>query len=206
MIDDMCAHNLWNPFKASHSSPAFSHLFFPDDLVLFAKANRKNCQSVRDVLDTFCELSGQKVNLSKSKVLFSENVNSDTQETLSKILGISHTHNFGKYRGFPFKFGSSSSSHDFDYILDKVQVKLQGWKANLLSIVGRLTLTKAVLSAIPSYVMQGCILLERNHTKLDRINRNFLWGSTEKKRKIHLVGWNKVTKPKARRGSRPSCC
>ena len=77
LIEDMCANNLWNPLKASRAGLAFSHLFFADDLVLFAKADRKNCQSVRDVLETFCELSGQKVNLSKSKVLFSANVDSD---------------------------------------------------------------------------------------------------------------------------------
>ncbi|XP_075659051.1 uncharacterized protein LOC142628906 [Castanea sativa] len=147
----------------------------------------------------------QKVNLSKSKVLFSTNVNSDTRETLSNILGISFTHNFGKYLGFPIKLGNSSS-HDFDYILDKVQAKLQGWKANLLSMARRLTLTKAVLSAIPSYVIQGCFLSkgcflsERFSLIWIGLIGNFLWSSTEEKRKMHLVGWNKVTKPKTRGG------
>jgi hypothetical protein len=42
--------------------------------VLFAKADRKNCQSVKEVLESFCDLSGQKVNLNKSKVFFSPNV------------------------------------------------------------------------------------------------------------------------------------
>ena len=150
-------------------------------------------------MDTFYDLSRQKFNLSKSKVLFLANVDSGTRETLSNTVGISSTHNFGKYLGFPIKY-ENSSSHDFDYILDKVQAKLQGWKANLLSMAGRLTLIKSVLSAIPSYVMQGCFLPNRIHTNLDRISRNFLWGSTEEKRKIYLVGWNKVTKPKANGG------
>ena len=95
LIEDMCANNLWNPLKASNFGPAFSHLFFADDLVLFAKADRKNCQSVRDVLDTFCDLSGQKVNLSKPKFLFSANVDPDSRETFSNLLGISTTHNLG---------------------------------------------------------------------------------------------------------------
>jgi hypothetical protein len=31
---------------------------------------------------------------------------------------------------------------------------------------------------------------------LDALNRNFLWGSTVDKRKLHLVNWKKVTQPK----------
>ena len=65
-------------------------------------------------------------------------------------------------------------------------------------MAGRLILTKAVISAIPSYTMQECILPSRIHANLDTIRRNFLWGSTEDKKKLHMIGWNNVTKPKNR--------
>ena len=58
LIDLKCDENLWDLVKASRNGPAFSHLFFADDLVLFASANMKNCCNVRETLDTFCELSG----------------------------------------------------------------------------------------------------------------------------------------------------
>ena len=32
--------------------------------------------------------------------------------------------------------------------------------------------------------------------KLDKINRDFLWGSTNERRKMHMVGWSKIVKPK----------
>lgn len=32
--------------------------------------------------------------------------------------------------------------------------------------------------------------------KLDKVNKDFLWGSTSEKRKLHLVGWSKIVKPK----------
>ena len=35
---------------------------------------------------------------------------------------------------------------------------------------------------------------------MDRVNRNFLWGSTNTVKKIHWVGWEKVTKPKEEGG------
>ena len=69
LISEKCSANLWDPMKASRNGPVFSHLFFTDDLLLFAKADLKNCCNIRETLDTFCELSGQKVSLAKSKFI-----------------------------------------------------------------------------------------------------------------------------------------
>ena len=74
MINEKCNEKLWNPIKASQGGLAFSHLFFTDDLVLFAKVDRKNCVAVKEVLDTFCSLSSQKVSATKTRVFFSPNV------------------------------------------------------------------------------------------------------------------------------------
>ena len=48
--------------------------------------------------------------------------------------------------------------------------------------------------------MQGTYLPGRILDNMDRVNRNFLWGSSETMRKIHWVGWQKVTKPKGEGG------
>lgn len=61
LISEKCEAKLWDPISASRGRVTFSHLFFVDDLVLFAKANIKNCRAVQEVLDTFCGLSRQKV-------------------------------------------------------------------------------------------------------------------------------------------------
>ena len=59
---------------------------------------------------------------------------------------------------------------------------------------------KSVMSAIPNYVMQGEALPMHLCEKLDKINRDFLWGSTRDKKKLHLVGWNKIIQPKEEGG------
>ena len=77
-----------------------------------------------------------------------------SRESLCNILGFRSTPNLGKYLGFPIQH-KNSTSWDFDFILEKVHKKIQGWKANLLSMAGRLMLTKAVLSAIPLTPCKG---------------------------------------------------
>ena len=96
-ISDKCNAKLWNPIKVSQGGPTFSHLLFADDLVLFAKADRKNCVAIREVLDSFCSISGQKVNQEKSRVLFSPNVPSDARSDMCETLGFRSTPSLGKY-------------------------------------------------------------------------------------------------------------
>ena len=67
-------------------------------------------------------------------------------------------------------------------------------------MAARVVIAQLVLSAIPAYVMQGCKLPTHILNNLDKISRNFVWGSTEEHKKLHMVGWGKVTKPKCRGG------
>ena len=108
LIEEKCNNKMWSSVKASRSGPAFLHLMFADDLVLFAKADLLNCSSIRDVLDGFCAMSGQ-TSESKSRVYFSPNVDQDSRESLSDILGCRSTLNLGKYLGIPIKHPNSSS-------------------------------------------------------------------------------------------------
>ena len=70
----------------------------------------------------------------------------------------------------------------------------------MLSLASQAVLIQASSSTIPSYVMQGTYLPGRILDVLDRVNRNFLWGSSETKRKLHWVGWQKVTNSKEEGG------
>lgn len=47
---------------------------FADDLLLFGHAVVYQINCVLQVLDSFCNLSGPKVNFSKSSIIFSSNV------------------------------------------------------------------------------------------------------------------------------------
>ena len=119
-ILEACENNSWKAIKASRSGPVFSHLIFANDLLFYAEASINSCNTIIRVLDDFCHLSGQKVNLSKSKVFFSPNVNPTLRQHLCGILGVSSTPNIGKYLGFPLR-PNGCSSRDFDFIVKKLE-------------------------------------------------------------------------------------
>jgi ribonuclease HI len=133
--------------------------------------------------------------LSKSKVFFSPNVNPILRHQLCDILGVSSTPNLGKYLGFPLS-PNGRNTRDFDFVVEKVQAKLSNWKAKLLSPAGRVILVQSVTSAIPAYYMQNVALPIRICSSLDKLNRDFLWGSNDERKKMHMVSWDKMCRPR----------
>ena len=112
---------------------AFSHLFFADDIVFFAKADLINCSTIWDVLDQFCDITGQMVSEAKScditgqmvseaksRVFFLPNVDRDTGESFSDILGMQSTPNLRQDLGIPIK-SQGPSRQDFNFILERVK-------------------------------------------------------------------------------------
>lgn len=152
LIEGKCTTKLWSKVKASRDGPAFSHHFFADDLILFARVDIENCLAINEVLQEFCINSGQSISKAKSQIFFSPNVNLEHKEMLLNILRFQVTSNLCKYLGFPLKH-SRVSIHDFDFVLNRVKLKLAGWKANLLSMVGRTVLIQAPSFTIPAHVM-----------------------------------------------------
>lgn len=71
-----------------------------------------------------------------------------------------------------------------------------GWKSYTLNMAGRLTLAKATLSNISSHVMNYIKILESVAKSMDKIIREFLWGSSEDKKKLYLLNWDTITQPK----------
>ena len=101
------------------------------------------------------------------------NTSPESREEMCGVLGIHSTPNLGKYLGFPIRH-LGSSSQDFNFGVERVQNKLQGWKTNLLSMVGRVVIAQAILSTIPAYMMQECMLLTHILNNLYKVSKYFV--------------------------------
>ncbi|XP_028056650.1 uncharacterized protein LOC114260679 [Camellia sinensis] len=199
MISSNVEGGQWKGIKATRTSPPISHLFFADDLILFAKAYLSNCDTIMSVLSKFCAVAGQKINHSKSKLFVFPNLARNKALSLSFYSDIPLTQNLGKYLGSPMIHGTVNRNM-FRETLKKLKNRLSGWKARTFSLACRTTLIQYVTSAIPSYNMQTMEIPRRVCDEMDRLNCNFLWGDTDSRKKVHLVNWESVCISKAKGG------
>lgn len=181
-IDRAVGSKEWKPITLSRGGPRISHICFADDLILFAEASVSQVRVIRRVLEIFCMASGQKISLQKSKIYFSNNVTRDLENRISEASGIKSTKDLGKYLGMPI-LQKMINKETFGTVLERVSSRLSGWKGIMLSLSGRLTLTKVVLTSILIHTMTTIAMPKSILDGLDRVSRGFLWGSTTEKKK-----------------------
>ncbi|KAH9661422.1 reverse transcriptase domain-containing protein [Citrus sinensis] len=80
------------------------------------------------------------------------------------------------------------------------QERLSRWAAKHLSLAGTVTLAQSVLQAIPIYAMQTTYLLSSVRIKIDQLCRRFIWSGAGSQRKLSLVSWDNICRPKSNRG------
>ena len=99
-----------------------------------------------------------------------------------------------KFLGFPLgaKFKDKSI---WNPILVEMERRLEGLKRLYLSKGGRVTLIKSTLSNLPTYFLSLFPILASMANQIERLQRNFLWGSLGDDPKIHLVKWASVCAP-----------
>ncbi|CAN1146010.1 LINE-1 retrotransposable element ORF2 protein [Linum perenne] len=186
IIDEAVACGDWKPIALSPGGPQLSHLFYADDLILFAEASEVQARVIRKCLDRFSAASGQEVSREKSAIFCSKNTNRHVSSLISLLLGIPLTQNLGRYLGVPI-LHDRVNVHTYQDILDRIDSKLAGWKVKSLSLAGRVTLAQSVLAAIPAYPMQTSVLPAKTCEEIDRRIRNFVWGTTGEGWKVPLV-------------------
>jgi hypothetical protein len=115
-------------------------------------------------------------------------------EELADILGCKTSKLPMKYLGLPL--GARFKAKEiWNPIVEKMERRLAGWKRIYLSKGGRLTLIKSTLSNLPTYFLSLFPIPADVANRIEKIQRNFLWGTTEEVAKFHLVKWNKVCSP-----------
>lgn len=93
-----------------------------------------------------------------------------------------------RYLGLP-SFVEHSRNATFYDLKEEAWNKLQGWKEQLLSQVGREILIKVVVQALSTYSMSHFMLQKSFSRKLQGMFARFLWGQRNTERKLHCLSW-----------------
>jgi hypothetical protein len=72
---------------------------------------------------------------------------------------------------------------------------MASWKRMYLSKGGRVTLIKSTLANLPTYYMSLFPLPVSVANRMEKLQRDFLWGGLGDEFKYHLVSWSKVCSP-----------
>lgn len=92
-----------------------------------------------------------------------------------------------------------SKSLAFASLKERVWKKIKGWKQQTSSSVGREILLKAIVQALPTYLMNFFNIPNGFCSDIQRMMARW-WGCKEDDRRIHWVAWEKMCKSKENGG------
>ena len=166
-----------------------THLLFADDTLVFYKDTEEQMTHLCWILVWFEALSGLKINLEKNSLLLVGRV--DDVEGLAFELGC----NIGslpiEYLGLPLG-AKHKEARVWDGVEERFGRRLAIWKRQYITKGGRLSLIRSVLSNMPTYFLSLFRLPKKVKLRLDKIQRDFLWGGGSLERKFHLINWDSV--------------
>ena len=109
-------------------------LQYADDTILFLDKNLQHASNLKMILSCFEQVSGMRINYSKSELI---PINMEMEETVCFIQTLGCTEGAFpiKYLGLPFHF-EKLCREDLQPMLDKMLVKVTGWRGKMLSYPG----------------------------------------------------------------------
>ena len=174
-----------------------SHLFFADDTIIFCEARKDHLTHLSWILFWFEAASGLKINLAKSEIIPVGEV--VEMEELAVELGCRVGSLPSQYLGLPLGV-LNRAPYMWDGVEERVRRRLALWKRQYISKGGRVTLIKSTLASMPIYQMSIFKMPKMVARRLEKVQRDFLWGGGNMEGKTHLVNWEVVCTDKVKGG------
>ncbi|XP_026434551.1 uncharacterized protein LOC113332094 [Papaver somniferum] len=188
-------NHLISGVKAARNAPGITHLMFADDILIFAKADMHSINGIMEVLDFFGRVSGQVLNLDKSSVYFSHNIIPSHREILVRELKMTEMKDKDKYLGVSILIGRNKTKA-FRPVMQSFGCRLKTWKGKAMNQSARTTMVKHALISMPTYQMSSFRIPKTMIDQMESIQKHFWWGHSDNKGP-RLIGWNKLSIPKA---------
>ena len=147
----LCTRGYLSGFQSSRSQASILLLQYADDTCFFLRGSVAAAHHVSSMMDIFSDFSSLRLNRAKSTVV-GIGLPPETLAQISEILSTLVASLPIRYLGIPLTAGRMRSA-EWQPVTTKIDARLEGWHARLLSRGGRLVLLQSVLTAIPTYFM-----------------------------------------------------
>lgn len=169
---------------------------YADDLLIMCRVKPQEAEVVNAYFKKYYEWFGQQANMEKSSIVFSKNSSRRDKKFIKEILGFKEMGSNSVYLGNSLIMGKNKPK-DFFKLKDRVRDRLDGWNKQLLSKVGKVTLLKSVVQAIPIYSMETFKIPRGIYDELDALVRKFWWKTKPNSSGfLTLKAWNEICKSK----------
>jgi hypothetical protein len=155
---------------------------YTDDTLLILRAEHSQVRRLKVILDLFSQATGLHIKFHKSTFVPVGGVPKGLASELAGILGRPISSFPQTYLGLPLSDHKLPASA-LEFLSVKISKRIPGWRTSLLPIGGRLTLTNAVLSALPSFAMSVLPIPKGTLAKMDSPDVR-----CSRKRRINAMG------------------
>ncbi|CAL1369893.1 unnamed protein product [Linum trigynum] len=170
-----------------------SHILYADDAIVFCDATESEIKNLLAVLLCFQQVSGLRINLEKSNLFPVGEV--QQLERLADLLCCDWKFLPTTYLGLPLG-ASPVASSSWNPLINRIQLRLEGWKGSLLSFGGRIVLAKACLASFLTYMCSFFLAPLHVVKTIERIQCSFIWSGNNDQKKFHLVSWDRCKRPR----------
>eukprot|EP00253_Pinus_taeda_P008983 PITA_08983 len=154
---------------------SINHTLFADDTFLLGVATQLSARKFKEVLEDYCQASGNELNRGKCHVSC-WNISAVATSSIARCLGFAASASWTsfKYLGLPI-FHKRAISKDWHPQIEKFKAKMQAWGFSWLNITKKSVLIKSVLSSLPLFQFSVLLAPVGIIKRMDELIRKFLW-------------------------------
>lgn len=141
---------------------------------------------------------GQCVNFQKSAAYFSKSTQGKVEQQIYANLGETKEDHQFTYLGILVGVGRRKKV--FAFIKEKVWKRVQSWKWQRLSKVGKELMIKMIAQAIPNYIIGLCLIPDEICHNIERTLNQFRWANSRNGGGVRSMRWSKLCRRKKEEG------
>lgn len=131
------------------------------------------------------------VNYNKSTVVFSPNTTEEDRNKVCNQLGVRVINKPVKYLGMPMTVERRKIA-TFQFLLGKIEQKLQTWGNKPISKAGKVVLLKTAAQTIPNFWMSLFLIPKKIVDKIEKMMNAFWWNNGGGNRGKKWLAWDRI--------------